>query len=172
MTEFVGLPLAALLRLCHHWLGSYGGAILVFTALTKLILLPVSLWVQSNSVRLVALTPRLNRLKLKYYGDQDTIAEETLALYKQRGYHPLLSTVPMILQLVLSMTGSNFANPVLAYLFSSSIRSGCVAMVGGLVIVPIVSAFTKKMDPARADALFSCYDSPVTTTVISDLGRQ
>ena len=101
MTEIVGLPLAALLRLCYRWLGSYGAAILVFTALTKLILLPVSLWVQSNSVRLVALTPQLNRLKLKYYGDKDTIAEETLTLYKQRGYHPLLSTVPMILQLVL-----------------------------------------------------------------------
>ena len=101
MTEFVGLPLAALLRLCYSWLGSYGLAILAFTALTKLILLPVSLWVQSNSVRLVALTPQLNRLKLKYYGDKDTIAEETLTLYKKWGYHPILSTVPMILQLVL-----------------------------------------------------------------------
>ena len=101
MTEIVGLPLAALLRLCHSWLGSYGLAILTFTALTKLILLPVSLWVQSNSVKLVALTPQLNRLKIKYYGDKDTIAEETLTLYKKRGYHPLLSTVPMILQLVL-----------------------------------------------------------------------
>lgn len=101
MTEFVGAPLAALLRLCCSWLGSYGPAILVFTVLTKLILLPVSVWVQSNSVRLVALTPELNRLKLKYYGDKDTVAEQTLALYKRRGYHPLLSTVPMILQLVL-----------------------------------------------------------------------
>lgn len=101
MTEIVGLPLAALLRLCGSWFGSYGLAILVFTALTKVILLPVSLWVQSNSVRLVALTPELNRLKLKYYGDKDTVAEETLTLYKKRGYHPILSTVPMILQLVL-----------------------------------------------------------------------
>lgn len=101
VTEFVGVPLTALLRLCHSWLGSYGLAILVFTALTKVILLPVSLWVQSNSVRLVALTSELNRLKIKYYGDKDTVAEETLALYKKRGYHPLLSTAPMVLQLVL-----------------------------------------------------------------------
>ncbi len=101
ITELVGVPLAALLRLCQGWLGDVFLAIVVFTALTKVILLPVSLWVQKNSVCLVALTPELNRLKLKYYGDKDTIAEETLALYKRRGYHPLLSTVPMILQLVL-----------------------------------------------------------------------
>lgn len=100
LTELVGVPLAALLRLCQG-LGSFPVAILVFTALTKLILLPVSLWVQDNSIRLVALTPALNRLKLQYYGDQDTVAEKTLTLYQEKGYHPLLSTVPMILQLVL-----------------------------------------------------------------------
>lgn len=101
ITELVGLPLAALLRLCWQWMGEFTLAILLFTALTKVILLPVSLWVQSNSLRLVALTPELNRMKLKYYGDQDTIAEKTLDIYKERGYHPILSTVPMILQLVL-----------------------------------------------------------------------
>lgn len=101
ITELVGVPLAALLRLCWQWMGDFTLAIVVFTALTKVILLPVSLWVQSNSVRLVALTPELNRMKIKYYGDQGTIAEETLVLYKKRGYHPILSTVPMILQLVL-----------------------------------------------------------------------
>lgn len=101
ITELVGVPLAALLRLCWQWMGDFTLAIVVFTALTKVILLPVSLWVQKNSITLVALTPELNRLKIKYYGDKDTIAEETLVLYKKRGYHPLLSTVPMILQLVL-----------------------------------------------------------------------
>lgn len=101
ITELVGVPMAALLRLCWQWMGEFILAIVVFTALTKVILLPVSLWVQKNSVCLVALTPELNRLKIKYYGDKDTIVEETLVLYKKRGYHPILSTVPMILQLVL-----------------------------------------------------------------------
>ena len=85
ITELVGVPLAALLRLCWQWMGDFTLALVVFTLLTKVILLPVSLWVQSNSIRLVALTPELNRLKLKYYGDKDTIAEETLVLYIKRG---------------------------------------------------------------------------------------
>ena len=101
ITELIGVPLAALLRLCHSALGSYGLAIVLFTLLTKVILLPVSAWLQRNSIALVALTPELNGLKLKYYGDKDTIAEETLVLYKKRGYHPILNTVPMVLQLLL-----------------------------------------------------------------------
>ena len=101
MTEIIGIPLAALLRWCYGLLGNYGWAILLFTLLTKVILLPVSLWVQKNSITMVRLTPELNKLKIKFYGDRDTIADETQALYKREGYQPLLSTVPMIVQLVL-----------------------------------------------------------------------
>lgn len=103
MTDFIGIPLAALLRFCHTLLGGYTAAILLFTLLTKVILLPVTLWVQKNAITMVRLTPELNRLKLKFYGDRDTIADETQALYKRSGYHPIFSTVPMLVQLLLLM---------------------------------------------------------------------
>lgn len=99
--KMVAVPLNELLSLCYRLLHSYPLSTLLFTLLTKLILFPVSLWTQRNSIRMVELTPELNRLKVKYYGDKDTIAEETQALYKREGYHPLASTVPMIIQLVL-----------------------------------------------------------------------
>ena len=35
-------------------------------------------------------------------------------------------------------------------------------MLAGLVVVPIVSAFTPKMDKAFVDDLFESYDVPVT----------
>ena len=101
ITELIGIPLAALLRLCQDLLQNYGAAIVAFTLLTKVILLPVSAWVQRNSIALVALTPELERMKLRFYGDKDTIAEETLKIYKKRGYHPFLSSVPMLVQLVM-----------------------------------------------------------------------
>ena len=52
--------------------------------------------------------------------------------------------------------------PVLGYLFASSVRSGVIAMVGGLVIVPAVSLFTSKQDEAELNDLFSCYDEKVS----------
>ena len=114
ITELIGVPLAALLRLCWAWLGDFLPAILLFTVLTKVILLPVSLWVQKNSITLVALTPELNRMKLRHYGDKDTIGEQTLAIYKKHHYHPLLSTVPMLLQLVLLLGVIGAVRTVLA----------------------------------------------------------
>ena len=41
-------------------------------------------------------------------------------------------------------------------------NAGAIAMLAGLVVVPIVSAFTPKMDKAFVDDLFESYDVPVT----------
>ena len=44
----------------------------------------------------------------------------------------------------------------------SPINAGAFAMVIGLVIVPVVSLLTPKLDRQRVDEIFSCYDEPVT----------
>lgn len=101
--DYITIPLNALMALYYSWTGSYLLAIVVFTLLTKVILFPISCWMQRESIKMVQLTPDLNALKIKYYGDKDTIAEETQKLYKQKKYHPIASTIPMVIQLVLLM---------------------------------------------------------------------
>ena len=65
-----------------------------------------------------------------------------------------------ILQMVITLGGINVEGwgPVLGYIFKSSINSGVVAMVGGLIIVPIVSAFTKKPNKEQTNKLFEAYE--------------
>ena len=99
--ELLNIPLSWLLNVCYGLVNNYALAIIVFTLLTKIILFPVSMWVQKNSIAMVKMTPALNRLKIKYYGDKDTIAEETLVLYKKEKYHPFASSIPMIIQLIM-----------------------------------------------------------------------
>ena len=57
ITDIVSIPLGALLGLCHDLLGNYAAAIVIFTLLTKVILFPVSLWVQKNGIAMVRMTP-------------------------------------------------------------------------------------------------------------------
>ena len=75
-----------------------------------------------------------------------------------------------ILQLYISLSGNNFTSPVLGYLFANSIRSGTLAMVVGLIIVPIVSLLTKAPDKAMVDNAFSSYDSKVSVSKKKNLG--
>ncbi len=86
---------------CYHCFGSYTAAIIIFTLLTKVVLFPVALWTQRNSIRMVALMPELDRMKADHFGDSEAIAEETQKLYKREHYHPLASMVPLVIQLVL-----------------------------------------------------------------------
>ncbi len=99
--DIISTPLAWLLDWCSSLLGGYLAGIVLFTVLTKLILFPVSLWVHKNGISMVRITPGINRLKVKYFGDKDAIADETLKLYKQEHYHPLASTLPTLIQLLL-----------------------------------------------------------------------
>ena len=43
-------------------------------------------------------------------------------------------------------------------------------MVGGLILVPIVSLLTQKTRPANVEEKFSCYDIPVVTNKSKSLG--
>ena len=69
-----------------------------------------------------------------------------------------------ILQLFISLGGIDISGwgPVLGYIFASSIRSGVIAMVGGLIIVPVVSKLTAKMDSKAVEDTFSCYEEQVS----------
>ena len=86
---------------CYNIVGNYGWAIILFTLVSKIILLPISIWVQKNSIKMVKMQPEINSLKAKYFGDKDTIAEEESKIYKKYKYNPLASLVPLIAQIVL-----------------------------------------------------------------------
>ena len=90
-----------IMKLCYQLVGNYGWAIILFTLVSKIILLPISIWVQKNSIKMVKMQPEINRLKAKYFGDKDTIAEEESKIYKKYKYNPLASLVPLVAQIAL-----------------------------------------------------------------------
>ena len=69
----------------------------------------------------------------------------------------------MIFQLVVSMAKISLPGAFLGFVFKNSLSSGVCAMIGGLIIVPIVSLLTQKRKPDGVDQLFECYK--VTHTV-------
>lgn len=57
--------------------------------------------------------------------------------------------------------GITVSNMFLKYI-ASPINAGAIAMVAGLVVVPVVSLLTPKMDKNRVDEIFTCLDTKVT----------
>ena len=58
-----------------------------------------------------------------------------------------------------------------AYL-QSPINAGAFCMLAGLVIVPVVSLFTKAPGQKTLEEIFSCYQKKVTVSVTDSIGDQ
>ena len=92
---------------CYYLIKNYGLSIIVFTFITKLILFPISLLTQKNSIKMVQMQPQLNALKIKYIDDKDKYTDEQVALYKKYKYNPFMDTIPLLIQIpiILGLVG-------------------------------------------------------------------
>lgn len=92
-----------MIDVCYGMCHNYWIAIFLFTLLTKVILLPLSIWVQKNSIKTVRMQPEMNHIKAMYMGNQDAISEEQYKLFKKEKYNPFADLIPLFVQLALLM---------------------------------------------------------------------
>jgi len=74
-----------------------------------------------------------------------------------------------IVQLLISLKVITVTTPFLSFVFKNSLYSGVFAMVGGLILVPVVSMLTKK--PENVEDMFECYKDTKTVEVTDSLGE-
>ena len=70
--------------------------------------------------------------------------------------------------MVLNMLEKNIFPTIL----QSPINCGVIAMLGGLIIVPVVSLFTKPVDKNIVDDAFECYNKKVLVNAKDALGDE
>jgi SSS family solute:Na+ symporter len=75
----------------------------------------------------------------------------------------IFSTVVMVLNI--------FFRGAFPVIIQSPINAGAFTMLAGMIIVPVVSAFTKAPDKAAVEECFSCYDETVSVPIKMDLGN-
>jgi SSS family solute:Na+ symporter len=72
----------------------------------------------------------------------------------------------------LLMLANMFFKSSFPAVLQSPINCGAFAMLGGMVIVPIVSAFTRKPDKQQIDNIFSCYEKKVMAPITDVLSSE
>ncbi len=131
-----------MIHLCYDLCHNYWISIFLFTVLTKVVLLPLSIWVQKNSIKTVRMQPEMNQIKAVYMGNQDAISEEQYKLFKKEGYNPFADLIPLFVQLALLM-GVVEAVKRGTTLTDIPVRTGGVTL-----LVPLFAALS---------AFFMCY---------------
>ncbi len=69
-----------------------------------------------------------------------------------------------LIQLLKSLGIIVLPGQILGFVFQTSLHSGVFAMLGGLVLVPIISLLTQKTKPQNVDEKFAGYEASVTVS--------
>lgn len=96
-------PFGFLLRTLYNFCDSYLLALVLFTIVFKLVLLPSSISQQKSSAKQTRLQTKVRRIRERYNGDKDAqrkISEETQQLYSREGSNPMgQGCLPLAIQM-------------------------------------------------------------------------
>ena len=87
-----------MLNLIYCIVKNYGLAIILFTLLIKIIVLPLTLKQQKSMTKMQRMQPKLKEIQEKYKDDKDKTAQETMKLYKEYGVSPMGGCLPLLIQ--------------------------------------------------------------------------
>jgi YidC/Oxa1 family membrane protein insertase len=88
-----------LLYYIYNIVHNYGVAIIIFTIITKVILLPLAIRQQKSTIQSQKMQPLINELQRKYKNDPQKMNEEWLKLTKENKFNPLGGCLISLLQI-------------------------------------------------------------------------
>lgn len=86
---YICVPFAFLTRLFYSWTGSYGVALILFTLVVKLVLLPFQLKSKKSMLRMNRMQGKLNDIKTRYANNQQKQQEAMAELYAKEGINSM-----------------------------------------------------------------------------------
>ncbi|MBO5060001.1 MAG: YidC/Oxa1 family membrane protein insertase [Clostridia bacterium] len=92
-------PLGFLIRMIYEVVQNYGLAIILFTVIIKLILLPLQIKSQKAMKRQQKVQPIIAELQKKYANDQQKLQQEMMKVYKENNISMSGGCLPLLIQL-------------------------------------------------------------------------
>lgn len=97
ISELFGYVLNALYNLINN----YGIAIIIFSVLLRLILIPITIKQQKTIQKSNKMQEEMKKIQLKYKNNPEKLNQETMELYKREGFSPFSGCLSAILQIVI-----------------------------------------------------------------------
>lgn len=87
------------IKLIQGMVGDWGLAIILFTVIIRLLLMPLTLKQQKSMAEMSIVTPMLQEIQTKYADDQQRLNEEMMKFYAEHKFNPLAGCLPMFIQM-------------------------------------------------------------------------
>lgn len=99
--SFLASIFGTILNFIYNIVNNYGFAIILFSILLKVVLLPLSIKQQKTMIKTTKLQEQMKALQFKYKNNPEKLNQETIRLYKSENMSPFSGCLNAILQLVI-----------------------------------------------------------------------
>lgn len=101
MFQFFANIFGYLLNIINNFVGNYGLAIILFTVIIKLIMIPLSIKQQRTMKKSTKLQEEMKVLQFRYKNDPEKLNREMMDLYKKENMSPFSGCLSAIIQFIL-----------------------------------------------------------------------
>lgn len=116
MLEFIANIFGYLLNFIYNLLNNYGFAIVIFSILVKLLLLPLTIKQQKTMDKTTKMQEEIKSLQFKYKNDPEKLNKEMMDMYKRENMSPFSGCLSSIVQLILILAVFYLVRSPLTYM--------------------------------------------------------
>ena len=116
MFDFIANIFGYLLNFLYNLFNNYGLAIIIFSILVKLILLPLTIKQQKTMEKTSKMQDELKSLQFKYKNDPEKLNKEMMDMYKRENMSPFSGCLSSIVQLILILAVFYLVRSPLTYM--------------------------------------------------------
>ena len=98
MFEWINVFFMNALNWIYGWVGNYGWAVVIFTLLTRLVLMPLDIKSRRSMRATTRIQPKVQALQKKYANDKEKLNQKMMELYKKEHVSPTAGCLPLLLQ--------------------------------------------------------------------------
>ncbi|MEE1199479.1 MAG: YidC/Oxa1 family membrane protein insertase [Christensenellales bacterium] len=98
MFDWINILFTDCLNWIYSWIGNYGWAVVIFTLIVRLLVLPLDIKSRKSMRAMNRVQPKMQALQKKYANDKEKLNAKMMELYKKEKVSPMAGCLPMLLQ--------------------------------------------------------------------------
>ncbi|MEG6614605.1 YidC/Oxa1 family membrane protein insertase [Pseudoclostridium thermosuccinogenes] len=101
MFNFISRPLGQFMYFIYNTVGfhNYGLAIIIFTIIVRLLMLPLTVKQYRSNAKLQEIQPQLQEIQKRYKNDKEKLNAEMMKLYQENNVNPAGGCLPLLIQM-------------------------------------------------------------------------
>ena len=148
--NFLAVIMGFCMNMTYKICKNYGISLIVFTIISKVILFPLNMIIQKNSIKMVKMKPEIEKLKLKY-NNKEEFMNAQIELFEREKYNSYIGILPLLIQIPIILGLIRVINMPTAYiqdlenLYFLRIDLSIIPSINKYVMIPILALITTIM---------------------------